>query len=248
MKVTPGVSLVHLTNSSIGSVFVLPIILFYLPLTDVGEPCGYLIRDGVGSATAGEAVADSWPAALAMLQFQAQCVDIRGGQPDKIVWTAPPESPTLFHLLDNMRFPRTTPLPPYPNWYVVRSQTRHLPLAGWMARPADLAVLVNALLPRWSHRLQHSSRGWPRSLALAVDEHTFTLTLRDGELQLVEQCGEAAMSVRLTQQLFMQLLFGFRPVRWVATRQGATISEELTPQLESLFPPGGGWIATSDAF
>ena len=220
-----------------------------LALAPDGEPCGYLFCRSAGDhARAEEAAADTWPAALALLQYQAHLLDAAPDPPAEIIWPLPGDSPTLYHLLDNITFPHTSPLPPYPQWYVVRSQMRHLPLAGWMARPAGLRLLVRELLPRWRLRQQHYIAHWPPTLALTVGGTTFLLEIRQGELQLVEQATASPESVHLSPEVFTQLLFGFRPATWAARQPGQQIPEDLIPLLEGLFPPGHTFVAASDAF
>ena len=220
-----------------------------LVLSPDGEPRGYLMcASATARERADEVAADTWPAALALLQYQAHLLDGRPDPPAEIVWTLAPTSPTLYHLLDNTRFPSITPLPPYPNWYVMHSQRLHLPVAGWMARPASLPVLIRNLLPRWNMRQRTYVPEWPGTLELAIGDQTFLLGVRQGELQLVERAVYTQRAVRLTEGAFTQLLFGFRPVTWIARQPEQEIPEEMIPLLEGLFPPGQTWIAASDAF
>src|SRR5205814_1789794 len=107
---------------------------------------GYMLLDsGSHPERATEVGAESWPAALALLQYQAHLLDGRPDPPLELSWTVPSTAETLYLLLDTITLPRITPLPPYPQWYIVHSIQRHLPVAGEMARPADLRRLVEHL-------------------------------------------------------------------------------------------------------
>jgi hypothetical protein len=219
----------------------------FLALTPEGWPCGYLLC-GDDGARGTEVAADSWPAALALLQTQAQLLEARPDPPAELVWAIPPASPTLYHLLDNLPFSYTPPLPPYPHWYVVRSQQRHLPFAGSMARPAHLPKLVRNLLPRWRMLRQRYSGGWAGVLHVVIGDEEFLLEITPDDIELVDRPAGKPLTVRLDTATFTQLLFGFRPVVWAAQRPAQHIPHEAMPLLEILFPIGHTWFAASDAF
>jgi hypothetical protein len=56
------------------------------------------------------------------------------------------------------------------------------------------------------------------------------------------------LTVVLTPQGFVQLLFGFRPAHWIAYQPGVSVPAAILPTLDALFPTGHAWIAGSDAF
>ena len=58
----------------------------------------------------------------------------------------------------------------------------------------------------------------------------------------------AARQVVMSQQVFTQLLFGYRPISWAAKQPGQTIPEDLHGILDILFGKTQAWIAGSDAF
>jgi predicted N-acetyltransferase YhbS len=220
-----------------------------LVLDPAGSPVGYMLcNSGTKPSRADEVAVESWPAALALLQYQAHLLEGPLSPPDEITWVVPFGSPTLFQLLDNLTFPRVSPLPPYPNWFVMRSLQRHLPFAGMMARPADLDVLMEHLLPRWQWHRQHFITRWPGTLSLDIAGTTYQLADQQGELQLLRAAEGAAYRVRLSQQAFTQLLFGFRTVSWLARQPSNHVPQEVVPTLEALFPIGHSWFAASDAF
>jgi predicted N-acetyltransferase YhbS len=199
-----------------------------------GRPCGYLISpwtpDDIYTA---EIAADDWPALLALLQQRAQAMPAPPGARDEMVWPLPPDSRTFYLLAD--RLP-------------VRSETRHLPREGWLARPAHLPSLFHAMLPEWQVGWRRRAPGWSGTITLAVGDEACGLELGLGGVALLERRPEGGQAVRLTPEVFTQLLFGFRPVWWAAEQPGQEIAEELVPVLEALFPLQPVWIAGSDAF
>lgn len=54
--------------------------------------------------------------------------------------------------------------------------------------------------------------------------------------------------MRFSQQVFTQLVFGFRPVTWAAIQAGQRVPDELVAILDVLFPHKQSWIAGSDYF
>jgi hypothetical protein len=67
-------------------------------------------------------------------------------------------------------------------------------------------------------------------------------------MRLVDRLTGEEQEVRFSQQVFTQLVFGFRPVSWAAMQAGQYVPDELIPILEVLFPHKQSWIAGSDYF
>ena len=86
---------------------------------------------------------------------------------------------------------------------------------------------------------------------------TCTLELAPGRLTLAAAgTGDGADAsaqpadapVRLLPGAFTQLLFGSRPVWWLAEQPGNDIPDPARPLLDALFPAEPAWIAATDGF
>jgi len=201
-----------------------------LALDPAGNPCGYLLLHGGDRSSAVEAAADRWPAALALLQYQA---GLATGA-SELRWPLPPDSPTYLHLADHLP---------------VRSETRSRPNAGWLARLGHLGALFEGLVPLWRERWRRARLDWSGVLGLEIG------TSGDGILsEASERCfleltpdnlhrrdeSSTAQIVRLSPAIFSQLVFGYRPARWAA------VPAHLLAPLEVLFPPGVSWYPASN--
>ncbi len=167
-----------------------------------------------------EAAADDWNAALALLQYHASTV----AEATDIDWSLPPDSPTFYALADRLN---------------LTSRTYRHPDEGWMALPAHLPTLFAAIAPLLEERRR------------AVGGEAFQLRVGDATPMLAVGQGvdtPERPTVVLTPQGFMQLLFGFRPARWIAHQAGVSVPATILPTLDALFPTGCTWIAGSDAF
>jgi predicted N-acetyltransferase YhbS len=204
-----------------------------LALDPDGSPCGYLIHPWTPDDTyTAELAADHWPALLALLQHQARRpAPVEAAK--ELGFPLPSDSSTFYLLAD--RLP-------------VRSRTHHHPRAGWMARPAHLPTLFQAMLPEWQACCQRRRVGWSGAFALSVGAERCVLEVREAALRLREDDPETDYEVRVSEEVLTQLLFGFRPVGWAAAQPGQDVPEELAPVLEVLFPLEATWIAGSDAF
>lgn len=178
-----------------------------------------------------EAAADDWPAALALLQYHARLLEGLPDPPDDLQWPLPPDCATFYHLSDHLP---------------VRSQAYHRPHAGWMASPIDVPALVRSSLPAWQDRWQRGAPDWSGTLALTAGEATFVLQSEPTGIRLLDCAAGAAHAINLSPQVFVQLLFGYRPASWAAGQAGQQVPQDLVPLLTALFPPGCAWIAPTD--
>ncbi len=217
------------------------------------QPCGYLLVYGEPDQHhALEAAADSWPAALALLQYQAHLLDALPEPAAELCWRLPPDSPTLFLLADYLVVQDTSGWEGAALGWSVKSQTYQHPDAGWMARVASLPVLAQAMLPEWQERWRRSAAIWTGALTLVVDSEASTevcaLEVGSEGIRLLEEPPAHAQPVMLSQQILTRLVFGYRPVSWAASQPNQSIPTELLPLLDTLFPPGRACIAGSDDF
>lgn len=215
----------------------------------VGHPCGYLyVYRAPDQPFALEAAADSWPAALALLQYHAHLLDDLPEPAAELCWRMPPDSRTLSLLADHLSVSDTSDWDEPVLGWSVKSQTYHHPDAGWMARVAALPALAQAMLPEWQERWQRSAVRWSGALTLVVDGETCTLALEGGHIRLLDEPPAQARPVILSQQGMTQVLFSYRPLALVAARPDNEIPADLLPVLGALFPPGRTCIAGSDDF
>jgi predicted N-acetyltransferase YhbS len=182
-----------------------------------------------------EVAVTGWPALLALLRYHLHLLDIETAPEPRqeLWWQLPPTGAIFYMLADHL---------------TLRSQAYYEPDEGWMARPADLAALLQSLLPLWRTRWQHSMASWTGILELHIDNHSYFLDLQPMHVRLIEQPPIVEHTVTLSQQIFTQLLFGFRPISWATREPGQRIPTELLPILDILFPRTEAWIAPSDEF
>ena len=204
-------------------------------LTPDDEPRGYLLpfQGRTPAYYVLEVAADDWPATLALLQYHARLVEQTPDPPKELVWPLPPNSSTLYLLADNV---------------AVRSETHRVLNVGWMARPAHVPTLLHALIPLWQERMQRHTVALSGILALEVDNTTCYLEVRSGTLRMRESPCAPVETVRLTSHVFLQLLFGYRPLMWAVHQPAQRIPSPLLPLLAILFPQEPAWIAGSDSY
>ena len=204
-------------------------------LTPDDEPCGYLLpfQGRTPAYHVLEVAADDWSATLALLQYHARLVEQTPDPPKELLWPLPPNSSTLYLLADNV---------------AVRSETHRVLHVGWMARPAHVPTLLHALIPLWQERMQRHTLAWSGILALEVDNTTCYLEVRSGTLRMRESPSAPVETVRLTSHVFLQLLFGYRPLMWAVNQPAQWIPAPLLPLLAILFPQEPAWIAGSDRY
>jgi predicted N-acetyltransferase YhbS len=227
---------------------------YVLAVEGGGRVGGYLKFRGANRLQVQEAAADTWPAARALLHYQMRLLEdvpdpaSATDAPVTITWPLPPGSLTYNVLAEHL------PLV---------SESRSRPRAGWMARPAYLPALFQSLGPALESRWRRAALTWSGRLVLQVTADPATdqpagtgvLDFSPGHVRITSAGTDVPrpeaggqMTVRLTPGAFTQLLFGFRPIWWIATQPGNVIPDAVRVVLETLFPSEPCWIANSDGF
>ncbi len=211
----------------------------YLAIDKKGVVQGYLmLNKRPEKLVAYEVAANDWHATLALLQQHVALTTERGGAENSvdIAWPLPTDSATFYLLSDHLS---------------LKSQATHTPDADWMARTAHLPTLVNALLPLWNERWQRNSPIRSGVLAVTIEDVPFLFGADAVGIHLLDpmtSSAHAARQVTMSQQVFTQLLFGYRPTSWAAKQPGQVIPEDLHGVFDILFSKTQAWIAGSDAF
>jgi hypothetical protein len=182
-----------------------------------------------------EAAADTWRAALALLQAHSRLLDAEPEPLQELWWPLPPTDSTFYLLADHV---------------MVRSEMISFPDQGWMARPAHLPTLLSSLLPLWQEYWRQRSRAlnWTGTLALKIGNDVSFLEVGPTSMRFVAAPSSSPHHVTFSQQVFTQLIFGFRPISWAMTQPGQAQGSGLIPVLNVLFPLSQAWIAGSDFF
>ena len=208
----------------------LPLLIF----NEEGTPGGYaLFSKRREQYEAFEVAANTWPAILALLHYQNTLHVGERTLQSEIEWPLPLADMTYYLLADHL--PMHSEIATYPD-------------RGWMARMVSFSALIQSLMPLWQSRWQKHHIEWTGVLGLVVDEEKCALELSPSSMLLVDNLSGAEQEVRFSQQVFTQLVFGFRPVTWAAIQTGQYIPDELIPILDVLFPYKQSWIAGSDYF
>ena len=219
----------------------------WLALEPDGQPRGYLALDyATGQNTALEFAADNWEATVALLRHHASLVE-GPRAPATLRYFLPGDSPTMQQLIDHLAISEAPEQQPPFKWTVF-DQTYRYRYAGWMARLVQLPVVAQAMLPEWQVRWRCSLANWSGDVVLAIGEETIAVRIAGSDVQLLEQAPATADVVPLTPQVFVQLLFGYRPASWALQQCGQPIDDILHTVLSILFPSGNTWIARSDWF
>ena len=199
-----------------------------------GKSEGYLLLSRRrGHFEVYEVVTNTWSAVLALLHYQSTLDAGELASQKEVSWPLPLTDITSYLLADHL------PL---------RSEISTIPDGGWMARMVSFSVLVQALLPLWQDRWQKQHIDWAGVLALVVEDERCTLELSLSRIRLIDRFSDEEQEVRFSQQVFTQLVFGFRPITWAALQAGQHVPDECVPVLDVLFPHKQSWIAGSDYF
>jgi Sterol carrier protein domain len=170
---------------------------------------------------------------LALLHYHNNVYEAEPESHAELSWPLPLIDSTYYLLADHLP---------------MRSEIHSYPDGGWMARMVSFAAVVQSLLPLWQDRWQKHHCEWTGVLALAIDEDRCTLELSPSQVRLVDRLSSGEQEVSFSQQVFTQLVFGFRPITWAAIQAGQHVPAELVPLLDMLFPHKQSWIAGSDYF
>ena len=180
-----------------------------------------------------EVAANTWPAIQTLLHFQNTLQAGKSAPQTEMYWPLPLTDVTYYLLADHLP---------------MRSEIATYPDGGWMACMVSFSALIQSLLPLWQDRWQKQHIEWMGLLALIVDEERCILEISPSRVRQVDHLSDEEEEVSFSQQVFTQLVFGFRPVTWAAMQAGQHVPDELVPILDVLFPHKQSWIAGSDYF
>ncbi len=182
-----------------------------------------------------EVATDSWPSTLALLHAHAKLLDAEQETSQELVWPIAPTDATFYFLTEHMP---------------VRSELLSFPDGGWMARTVHIPALIQSLLPLWQKHWQGRSRlvDWTGTIEITIDTYKSYLEVTPSSIQQVDTPSSSVQHVALNSSLFVQLIFGFRPISWALLQSGQQLSDEPIQVLNSLFPLSQAWIAGSDFF
>ena len=237
------------------------------PLVALGDdsvPVGYLYFGWGGDRAFGlEVAAADFPTALALLQRQdsllreAEGQESHDGEHDEpatvMRWRLPQDCPTAYALADHLT--------------LATSSSEGEPGTQLVRLPADLRAAQRRLdgscgepgraVARGAARMAPTTGGEAGTMAGNVRARD-----RRGGVRLSHErgrigarrwmpsriAGAPPMVARLTSRAFTQLLWGYRPLSWIARQDGQRIPEPLRPLLAAIFPTGNAWIAGTDDF
>jgi predicted N-acetyltransferase YhbS len=200
-----------------------------LAIDQRGIVCGYLLPPNQNQPIhVPEVGADTWEAVTALLLHHLEMVQAISEQADMLVWSIGRQSQTYYLLADNI------PL---------ESINKSIPNAEWMARTASLPDLFTALLPAWqAHADEH-----PAELRWIIGDMAVAVCRKHGQLFYTSPSNQM-LTLRLSQEIFTRLLFGYRPVTWAAGQPDQEIPSALQPLLDRLFRANRLFVPKSDEF
>jgi predicted N-acetyltransferase YhbS len=190
---------------------------------------GYMLLPGqADKGYVQEVGADTWDAALALLQYHAQLVMAMPGQATMLAWSLGLQSQTYYLLADQIR---------------LESVVESIPNAEWMGRTASLPDLFASLLPAW----RAHAPGHPAALRWEIGGEVVGVLKERGRLRCAP-APEGAPTIRLSQDVFTRLLLGYRPAAWAARQPGQEIPPALMPLIDRLLPRERLFVPKSDEF
>jgi GNAT superfamily N-acetyltransferase len=215
-----------------------------------GKLSGYLVfplkRD---KSHAIEIAADNVETAVALLQYHNKLAS-SSSKFEELWWPMPYDSPLFQMLSDSMIFKGNSVTEnPVRSWSV-KSVTYIQPSTGWVARIADSKALIYSLLPLFRHLWQNSQLLWSGTLSLVLDQDIFHLHFDEtGNLfENKNSNDETSLVVKISQRIFVQLIFGYRNLEWALSQNEVDIPPNIIPIFKCLFPSGHSWISSSDSF
>lgn len=210
-----------------------------------GAARGYLgAARGGTRARAFEVAADDWPAAAALLRHHATLVE----PGTELIWPLPLDSRTYYTLADNLSIADTSGWQNPQRGWAVRGETYAHRRAAWMGRIVSLRRVAEAMLPAWQERLERSGPAPLGTLVLRAGNEACAVEVAADGARLLDVAPVDAPVATLAPEQVAQLVFGYRPVSYLAAQPGADVPEPLVPVLDALFPVGRAWIPGSDSF
>ena len=210
-----------------------------------GAARGYLGVARMGNrARAFEVAADDWPAAAALLRHHATLVE----PGTELIWPLPLDSRTYYTLVDNLSIADTSGWSNPQRGWAIRGETYAHRRAAWMGRIVSLRRVAAAMLPAWQERLERAGAAPLGTFTLRVGNEACAVEVAADGARLLDAAPVDAPVAMLPPEWLAQLVFGYRPVSYLAAQSDADVPEPLVPVLDALFPAGRAWIPGSDSF
>lgn len=210
-----------------------------------GVARGYLgVSRGGNRARAFEVAADDWSAAVALLRHHATLVE----PGTELLWPLPLDSRAYYALADNLSIADTSGWQNPQRGWSIRSETYAHRRAAWMGRIVSLRRVAEAMLPAWQERLERAESAPLGTFMLRAGDEACAVEVAADGARLLGSAPASVPVATLPPERLAQLVFGYRPVSYIATLPDADVPEPLVPVLGALFPVGRTWIPGSDAF